>query len=55
MQTINQKLICCKVKELLLRKNITSQVIDASKVTENPNFQYSLTNIAVAVLAKLTM
>ena len=42
-----------KVKELLLRRNITSQAIDASKVTENTNFQYSLTNIAVAVLAKL--
>lgn len=42
-----------KIKELLLRKNITSQAIDASKVNTNPNFQYSLTNISVAVLAKL--
>lgn len=42
-----------KVKELLLHKKITSQAIDANKVSNSSSFQYSLINIAIAVLAKL--
>ena len=42
-----------KVKELLLHKDITSQAIDANKVSNDPSFQYSLINIAIAILAKL--
>lgn len=48
-----QKGIYFKVKEILLQRGITSQAIDANKITNNPNYQYSLNNIAIAVLAKL--
>jgi hypothetical protein len=42
------------VKELLLKHAITSQVVDADKVRlRNGYFHYSLTNIALAMLAKL--
>lgn len=51
--TKEQLSIYYKVKELLLQKGITSQAVDASKITENTNFQYSLTNISIAILAKL--
>lgn len=49
----SQKKIYFQVKELLLQKDITSQAIDANKITNNSNYQYSLNNIAIAVLAKL--
>ena len=42
-----------KVKELLLKKGISSQVIDAEKVLSNEKYFYSLPNIAIAILAKL--
>ncbi|MBC7382707.1 MAG: hypothetical protein H7296_06880, partial [Bacteroidia bacterium] len=43
-----------RVKELLLKRDITSQVIDPAKLKEQgKNYTYSLTNIAVAMLAKL--
>ena len=43
-----------KVKEMLLKRHITSQCIDPVKVTQQGNnFAYSLPNIAVAILAKL--
>ncbi|WP_207493178.1 Piwi domain-containing protein [Aridibaculum aurantiacum] len=43
-----------RVKELLLKRDITSQVIDPAKLIEQgKNYTYSLTNIAVAMLAKL--
>jgi hypothetical protein len=51
--TPQQLAIYYKVKEALLEKGITSQAIDASKISSEPNFQYSLTNIAIAILAKL--
>jgi len=51
--TPQQKNIYYHVKELLLRKDITSQVIDVNKITDHKNFQYSLNNISIAVLAKL--
>jgi hypothetical protein len=51
------KSIYYKVKELLLKKGITSQAIDAEKVrlavNENSRYDYSLNNIAIAILAKL--
>ncbi|MDD4190935.1 MAG: Piwi domain-containing protein [Mangrovibacterium sp.] len=43
-----------KVKELLLKRRITSQFIDPAKLDEQgSNWVYSLPNIAVAILAKL--
>jgi len=46
--------IIYKVKELLLKRNITSQAIDPEKMSEQgDNWVYSLPNIAVAILAKL--
>jgi len=48
-----RKGIYYKLKELLLKKGISSQVIDAEKVTTNEKYFYSLPNIAIAILAKL--
>lgn len=43
-----------QLKELLLKRNITSQAIDPAKMREQgDNWVYSLPNIAVAMLAKL--
>ena len=43
-----------KIKEELLKRNITSQCIDANKVIQQgDNYVFSLPNIAVAILAKL--
>jgi hypothetical protein len=43
-----------KVKELLLKRRITSQAIDPAKMNaQGDNWVYSLPNIAVAILAKL--
>jgi hypothetical protein len=43
-----------KVKELLLKRKITSQAIDPAKLDQQKeNWVYSLPNIAVAILAKL--
>lgn len=42
-----------KVKELLLKKGVSSQVIDADKVLIAKDYHYSLPNIAIAILAKL--
>ena len=42
-----------KVKELLLKKGISSQVIEAQKVRRNNRYHLSLPNIAIAILAKL--
>lgn len=47
-----QREIYYKVKEMLLKRNITSQVVDASKV-DGPTYHFSLPNIAIAILAKL--
>jgi hypothetical protein len=41
-----------QVKEELLKYGITSQVIDTKKISD-PNYNYSLVNIGVAILAKL--
>jgi hypothetical protein len=48
-----QKSVYYKIKEYLLKKHITSQVIEASKVNQSSSYVYSLNNIAVAILAKL--
>ena len=50
----HRKSIYFKVKELLLKYSITSQVLDADKIN-NPKviYKYSLPNIAIAMLAKL--
>lgn len=43
-----------KVKEILLKRNITSQAIDPQKMNaQGDNWVFSLPNIAVAILAKL--
>lgn len=51
------KMVYYKVKELLLKKGITSQAIEADKVREavrrKSRYDYSLNNIAIAILAKL--
>ncbi|HOT16005.1 MAG TPA: hypothetical protein PK252_14700, partial [Bacteroidales bacterium] len=41
-----------QVKEELLKYGITSQVIETTKISD-PNYNYSLVNIGVAILAKL--
>ncbi|MBD3638526.1 MAG: hypothetical protein HUJ25_14330 [Crocinitomicaceae bacterium] len=51
--TRKQKGVYYKVKEHLLKKNITSQVIAANKFQENEYYVFSLNNIATAMLAKL--
>ncbi len=51
---LQKREIYYKVKELLLKRNMTSQCIEANKVIEQAdNYVYSLPNIAVAILAKL--
>ncbi|MGR3809079.1 Piwi domain-containing protein [Jiulongibacter sp. NS-SX5] len=47
-----QRNIYYRVKESLLKRGITSQAIDAAKVND-PNYHYSLPNIAIAIHAKL--
>lgn len=52
------KSVYYRVKELLLKRDITSQAIDAEKVRvaladEKSRYDYSLNNIAIAILAKL--
>lgn len=43
-----------KIKETLLKRNISSQVIDPNKYKANKkNFVYNLSNISIAILAKL--
>jgi hypothetical protein len=42
-----------KLKELLLKKGVSSQVIDPEKVITNDKYHFSLPNIAIAILAKL--
>tara|TARA_R110002033_G_scaffold159194_1_gene195493 strand:+ start:13425 stop:15524 length:2100 start_codon:yes stop_codon:yes gene_type:complete len=49
----SRRKIYYKLKELLLKKGISSQVIDAEKVTSNDKYYFSLPNIAIAILAKL--
>ena len=50
----NHREIYYKVKELLLKRKITSQAIDPKKMnTLGDDWVYSLPNIAVAILAKL--
>lgn len=41
-----------QIKEELLKYSITSQVVDVTKIS-NPDFNYSLVNIGIAILAKL--
>jgi len=50
---ISGKQVYYKLKELLLKKGVPSQVIDIAKVESNTNYFYSLPNIAIAILAKL--
>lgn len=49
----SQRLVYYKLKELLLKKGVSSQVIDPEKVITNNKYHYSLPNIAIAILAKL--
>jgi hypothetical protein len=50
---IEQKRIYYRIKELLLKKGVSSQVIDAIKLSKNKKPHYNLPNIAIAILAKL--
>lgn len=50
---IEQKRIYYRIKELLLKKGVSSQVIDAEKFSKNKKPHYNLPNIAIAILAKL--
>jgi hypothetical protein len=53
-QDIQKREIYYKIKELLLKRDIPSQVIDSQKVSEQgADYVYSLTNISIAILAKL--
>ena len=53
-QDLQKREIYYKVKELLLKRDIPSQVIDSKKVIEQgADYVYSLTNISIAILAKL--
>lgn len=53
-QDEKKKMVYYRVKEMLLKRNITSQAIDAKKILDPAvNYVYSLPNIAVAMLAKL--
>lgn len=49
----SRRKIYYRLKELLLKKGISSQVIDAEKVLTNNKYYFSLPNIAIAILAKL--
>lgn len=42
-----------KIKELLLKEGIPSQVLEAEKILTAEKYHYSLPNIAIAILAKL--
>ncbi|MBN1185147.1 MAG: hypothetical protein JXB49_22870 [Bacteroidales bacterium] len=48
-----QRSIYYIIKELLLKRGITSQVIESEKVLSNDKYYFSLANIAIAILAKL--
>jgi len=49
-----QKNIYYKIKELLLKKNILSQVLESEKILNyKVNYRYVLPNIYIAILAKL--
>ncbi len=51
---LQKREIYYKIKEALLKRDMTSQAIVANKLTEQKdNYVYSLPNIAVAILAKL--
>lgn len=43
-----------KLKELLLKRSITSQAIEFQKIKDDKYYAYSLNNIAIAILAKLS-
>lgn len=49
----SRRKIYYRLKELLLKKGISSQAIDAEKVLTNDKYYFSLPNIAIAILAKL--
>lgn len=51
--TPKQKRVYYQLKEYLLKKEITSQVISANKFQPNEYYVFSLNNIATAMLAKL--
>lgn len=51
---LEQKRVYYRLKELLLKKGISSQVIDAEKLSKNKSPHYNLPNIAIAILAKLS-
>lgn len=51
---IKKKRVYFEVKELLLKRNISSQVMDPSKVQDKgEDYTFSLPNLAIAMLAKL--
>lgn len=48
-----RRLVYYKIKELLLKRKISSQVLDPDKIITNKKYHYSLPNIGIAILAKL--
>jgi len=52
--TREHKSLYYKVKELLLKRNITSQAIEVQKIKDDKNYAYCLNNISIAILAKLS-
>lgn len=51
--TQKQRSVYYRLKEYLLTRGISSQVLDATKVKDNENYVFSLNNISIALLAKL--
>lgn len=53
-QDEDKRIVYYRIKEMLLKRRISCQAIDAKKVLDpNTDYVYSLPNIAVAMLAKL--
>lgn len=50
---MSRRMVYYKLKELLLKKGVSSQVIDPEKVITYDKYHFSLPNIAIAILAKL--
>jgi hypothetical protein len=48
-----QRKVYYQLKEMLLKRDITSQVLEADKVLNTEKYFYSMPNIAIAILAKL--
>src|SRR5690606_6766655 len=50
---LDQRKVYYRVKELLLKFDITCQALEAEKIRQDNDYFYSLPNIAIAILSKL--